>query len=299
MQCTHLQPPSGSIWVGDVGAGTNEEITNYPSPIAARQVYNGGWPCYEGPDPYWFFSQNQRCVNQFFGGSRDLYTFPTIAWTHTQLFMGGGQLTNDIQSAVTAVVMLSGENGLWPDEYANSLWFSDYAKGGVFVVPRNAEGQISQDNIQMVLDSSVLGMVDLQEGPDGALYGTNLNLDAVMRISYAAPDQPPEMVVTADEVGGKVPLTIQFDASRSYDSQQRDLTFEWNFGQGWVAGEAVNQYTFATKGQVEVQVRGQAVGSEIQGVGTIDVFPGYYIDVVISTPGTPNNTWSMGDSVNF
>lgn len=77
------------------------------------------------------------------------------------MFMGGGQLSNDIQSAVTAVMLLSGASGLWPEEYYNSLWFSDYAKGGAFAVVRNADGAISQDTIRMVLDSSVLGLVDM------------------------------------------------------------------------------------------------------------------------------------------
>ena len=75
--------------------------------------------------------------------------------------MGGGQLANDIQSAATAVMVLSGATGLWPEHYTNSLWFSDYAKGGAFVAVRNDDGNIVQENLQMVLDSSVLGVVDM------------------------------------------------------------------------------------------------------------------------------------------
>lgn len=69
-----------------------------------------------------------------------------------------------------------------------------------------------------------------------------------MRLSYAAPDQPPEMLLTADAAGGKLPLTVTLDASRSYDPQRRQLSFEWNVDGTWVVGGTTRQVTFDTKG---------------------------------------------------
>ena len=39
---------STSLWIGDVGDATWEEIDRVPTPTAS--VSNFGWPCYEGPD---------------------------------------------------------------------------------------------------------------------------------------------------------------------------------------------------------------------------------------------------------
>ena len=59
------------------------------------------------------------------------------------------------------MAVVTGAVGGWPQQYSNSLWFSDYAKGGVFVAVRNSQGRVVQDRVQMVLDSSVLGLADL------------------------------------------------------------------------------------------------------------------------------------------
>lgn len=42
-----VDPITGDIYVGDVGAGAWEEITRIP---AGMPLVNGGWPCVEGPD---------------------------------------------------------------------------------------------------------------------------------------------------------------------------------------------------------------------------------------------------------
>ena len=47
-----IQPDTGSLWIGDVGWSTWEEIDQVPpDPTARPTVTNFGWPCYEGNCP--------------------------------------------------------------------------------------------------------------------------------------------------------------------------------------------------------------------------------------------------------
>lgn len=76
----------------------------------------------------------------------------------------------------------------------------------------------------------------------GDLVGEyTLALSAYDGYAWSTPDnititiiqpEPPVVVMTANPVSGTVPLTVQFDASQSYDPDNSALTFRWDFGDG-------------------------------------------------------------------
>ena len=62
-------------------------------------------------------------------------------------------------------------------------------------------------------------------------------------------NDPPVVVVTANPVSGTTPLTVQFDASQSYDPDNDLLVFRWNFGDGsGISSEVSPEHTYVYTG---------------------------------------------------
>lgn len=81
---------------------------------------------------------------------------------------------------------------------------------------------------------------------DGALYFLNLT-DEVRKIDYGG-NPPPVAVIQADRFYGSGPLSVQFDASDSYDNDQAIVAYEWDFGDGTKASGLRVSHTFQTSG---------------------------------------------------
>lgn len=81
---------------------------------------------------------------------------------------------------------------------------------------------------------------------DGALYFLNLT-DEVRKIDYGG-NPPPVAVIQADRFYGSGPLSVQFDASDSYDNDQAIVAYEWDFGDGAKASGPKPTHTFQTSG---------------------------------------------------
>ncbi|WP_152191597.1 PQQ-dependent sugar dehydrogenase [Georgenia satyanarayanai] len=110
------------------------------------------------------------------------------------------------------------------------------------------------------------GIIDMEFGPDGSLYVLEYgkgffrqNPDAgLYRIDYNEGNQAPRASFTADPVSGSdAPLTVNFDASASFDPEGEDLTYEWDlYGNGEIdaTGETLT-YTYEERGQYTVVLR--------------------------------------------
>ena len=79
---------------------------------------------------------------------------------------------------------------------------------------------------------------------DGCLYFVDLD-GQIHKISYGG-NPPPVAVIAADKAYGVGPLTVQFDASGSYDSNLPLISYEWDFGDGQTATGLQASHTFAT-----------------------------------------------------
>ncbi|GEM_PF-2419271 len=68
-------------------------------------------------------------------------------------------------------------------------------------------------------------------------------------------NHPPVAVVTANPVSGTAPLTVQFDASQSYDPDNDAVSFQWDFGDmSTVSSEAVPEHTYIYAGTYSASV---------------------------------------------
>ena len=74
---------------------------------------------------------------------------------------------------------------------------------------------------QISLFDSGAGPTDLEIGPGGDLFFTDLDGGTVRRIRYIGTNNPPVAVATASPTTGPAPLTVNFDGSGSSDPDRR------------------------------------------------------------------------------
>jgi uncharacterized repeat protein (TIGR01451 family) len=287
-----VQPVSGTLWIGDVGWSTFEEIDRLPGP-AAGPVANFGWPCYEGTAA----QSGYQNANLDLCGA--LYAEPSGAappfysYRHTSTVVPG-------ESCLTGSSSISGlafyPGGRYPAAYKGALFFGDYSRQCIWAMLPDAAGQPNPDNrVTFVAGAST--PVDLQAGPGGDVFYADLSGGTVRRIQYRAPFA----VATADPTSGPAPLTVQFDGSGSAPAEAGDtITYAWDFnGDGtFTDSTAVSPSKVYTQpGTYQARLR----VTDNHGVAIVaDPIPvtvgGVPPSVTIDAPSAAL-TWKVGDTI--
>ena len=94
--------------------------------------------------------------------------------------------------------------------------------------------------------------------PAGDLIYTDYDRDEVRAVRYYPPNAAPNPVLQATPSFGQLPLTVNFDASKSTDSNGDDLTFAWDLdgdGQYDDSTAAKPSRTYTQAGNVTVRLR--------------------------------------------
>jgi glucose/arabinose dehydrogenase len=161
------------LWSVDVGSSNWEEI-NFLLDAPTAGLINRGWPCYEGStgqslvNPTWVVPQ-QICT--------DLYNappgtvVPPVYSYRTRT--GAGPLTPGENCPVASSSMSGiaftplGTN--WPAEYQDSLFFSDFLRGCIWRLAKDANGQPDPTKVQPFVQAAG-APVKLTAGPGGDLY---------------------------------------------------------------------------------------------------------------------------------
>src|SRR5262245_41902051 len=143
-----LQPISESLFIGDVGAATFEELD-----IGVRGG-NFGWGWVEGPEP----------------PAQPGYVYPIYWYPHDPI-LGGAIIAGD-----------HAEPGDFSPAYLGNYFFADFTTGHLFRMALDGSNQpVSTE----VFATKVFSPVDLRFGPDGALYYVSFDGGFVGRIAYA------------------------------------------------------------------------------------------------------------------
>jgi len=192
-----VDPEDGRIYANDVGQDTWEEVNN----IEKGRTY--GWAPCEGPFEIGVEMVPGACSNVFFA-------YPIHSYQHVQPF------------AITGAAFYRGNQ--FPKEYLGSYFFGDYV--GNFIK------RLDESNVVSDFQNGTVSPVDIQIGPDGALYYLSFSFidfeGKVYKIQFA----PPTAVASADKILGEPPLTVSFDGKGSSDPNGLPLTFSWDFGDG-------------------------------------------------------------------
>ena len=289
----HVDPKTGYLYWGDVGQNTENNPARGPISYDEFHQAKGpgffGWPYFAGDNqPYAEFDFATEKTGPFFDpkkpvnksrnntGSRELPPAqPAFIWysyDESKLFK---HLGTGGKSPVAGPVFYADRYQpapAWvktprrfPDYYHGKLFIAEWMRDWINVVTMDENGRLT-DIERFMPATSFDHPVDLEFGPDGALYvleyGTfwfahNKNARLV-RIDYNESNRAPVAKAGASKTVGAVPLTVAFSGKGSYDYDKGDaLTYQWTFdpAAGATAAGMGAQYTFAKPGTYRVQLK--------------------------------------------
>jgi glucose/arabinose dehydrogenase/PKD repeat protein len=198
----------------------------------------------------------------------------------------------------------------FPSGYVGSYFFADYAQNWIrrmtFDANGNATGVFNFEPFDGAVDGPYGDIVDLRQGPDGALYYLDIGffdntgettVSKIRRIRYVQSNQPPVAVSSANTAAGPAPLTVNFSSAGSSDPEGSPLTYSWTFGDGATATAANPSHVYTLPGQYTARL------SVSDGVNTSLATP---ITIRVGNPPTttiltPQDgaTFRAGDVISF
>jgi glucose/arabinose dehydrogenase len=283
-----LRPGTGELWFGDVGWGTIEEINRVISPADAT-AENFGWPCFEGDWRQPFYTGLTLCDSLLASQT----TSPRFTYHHDQPIVAGENCPNG--GASVSAIAFAPPAGAYPSEYDGALFFGDYSRSCIWVLPKGADGLPNPAAVK-VFETGASSPVDLQAGPGGVLYYADLLGGTVRRLGYSA--SKPVAQFSASPSAGAVPLTVAFDASGSSDPGGLAISYAWDFdGDGVFEGsgrQATHVYTTAGRFLPALKVTNSAGASS---TATQAVSAGVPV-ATITTPGAAT-MWAANQSLSF
>jgi len=184
-----IDPVTGTLYIGDVGQSSWEEVSVVPSPGS-----NMGWPYWEGNNSY----RGTLCPTDS--------SFPTVVFPVYVYPNPGG-------ASVIMAALYRGVNypsdASFPPEFDENAFFFDFYSGNLRVLRSPNAGV----NWTLVAGSDAVNFgtgfqyaPDMQVGPDGALYWVAESTSALRRISHdsvpqiTTPSLPPGTAGAAYDV---------------------------------------------------------------------------------------------------
>ncbi len=274
-----------TLYIGDVGGNGTTSWEEINVGIAGA---NYGWPNQEGDDCF---------VGVCSGITLPIYSFqhddPDYFWTVNQ-------------GCITMGPRYRGD--AMPEEYLDDLYIGDYANRWIRRIDLDAGGNVVGEAIfDSAPDSGTI--VDLREGPDGALYYVTVGVawtsgepdgGNVYRISYIGDlNDPPVVVAAANPTQGVEPLEVEFTSAGSYDPDlgPGPLAYSWAFGDGATSAESDPTHTYAAAGMYDA-VLTVSDGAGDTSAPPITIVAGNPPEVEITAPAA-GTTYRAGDEIAF
>jgi glucose/arabinose dehydrogenase len=232
-----IHPETGEIYVNNVGGGPYEEIDRFasiPSP-----AYNSGWPCYESDAPNEVFEVLELDLCEGLYQQPGSTSSPFFFYDHHFGVTPEDECPHEDGSAISGSAIYEGD--ALPASYNGALFFSDAVRGCMYVMFAGEDGRPDPSTVVPFLTETgkfEYPAVDIQVGPEGALYYSTLfsrsvefGPGTIRRIAYFSGNQPPVAVLTATPEWGETSpgaLEADFDAGDSTDADGEALTYEWD-----------------------------------------------------------------------
>jgi glucose/arabinose dehydrogenase len=289
------RPGTQELWIGDVGWNRWEEINRLASPTDAA-VENFGWPCYEGVGRQGSYDAAglNLCENLYAQGAGAV-TPPTFTYNH-QAHVDPNDNCAPGSSSISGMAFMPTNSVSYPAAYRGALFFADYSRKCIWVAMAGANGQ--PDFTQPRLFRNAADPVDLQVGPDNNIYYVDHGGGTIRRIRY---DAPPQAVISANPQSGPVPLTVQFDGTKSFDPGGGAITYAWDLNGDGAFDDSTSPtptYTYTASQDYTARLRvTDARGSS--GDASVVISAGNSPPTAIIDTPTNGTTWAVGDTIAF
>jgi glucose/arabinose dehydrogenase/PKD repeat protein len=294
-----FRPGTRELWVGDVGQTKVEEIDRIPD-AAGGLGQNFGWPCREGDD----FPPDWQPLNLC--KSLTSSVSPYFSYRHSRHVATGDGCPLDMGSALSGVAFQTAASG-WPPEFDGALFFSDFARGCIWVLPKGSDGLPDPTAARLFAHGSPqAGAIDMRVGPDGALYYVYWNPavadgSAIHRIAFTG--HAPHAALTATPTEGDAPLAVHLDARGSNDPDVgQALHYAWDLDGDGTFGDGPDQpqldHTFAEVRDVPVSVR-VTDPDGLTSTATVTIQAGNTAPAPLIDAPADGTVYSVGDRIDF
>jgi glucose/arabinose dehydrogenase len=295
------RPGTDELWIGDVGAGTWEEIDRLTSPTGSG-TRNFGWPCYEGANPQSGYQSAGLNLCDSLYANPGSVAAPYYAYKHSECVVNYTDCHHG-GSSITGLAFYQG--GSYPAAYQGALFFADHSRNEIWAMMPGANGLPDPASIRSFVGVNADGgaghPVDLKIGPGGDLFYVDMEDGTIHRIIYTVGNRPPTARISAKPTDGNAPLTVAFDGSASTDPEQRPLKYSWDLNGDGQFGDATGptaSHTYTTNGTYMASLR----VTDDQGASnttSVKITVGNTPPVPVITAPTASLTWKVGQTIKF
>jgi PKD repeat protein len=294
-----VRPDTDELWLGDVGWNEWEEINRIENPTDGV-VENFGWPCYEGNNRQSGYdgANLNLCENLY--GQPGADTKPFHAYHHNNKVVATDACPTG-SSSIAGLEFEFNSASTYPAEYDDALFFADYSRDCIWVMPKGADGHPAPGQIRPFVEAAA-NPVNLEMGPDGNLYYVDFDGGTIRRIRYVSANQPPTAVASATPTSGNPPLTVGFDGTGSSDPDAGDpLSYAWDLDGDGAHDDATSSrptYTYTASGTYAASLR----VTDSQGASdtaTVTITVGNTPPTATIAAPAAGTTWKVGDVISF
>jgi len=233
--------PTSTLWVGDVGWNTWEELDAVPTSTGnPDHDLNFGWPCYEGtgaaPTPQPGYQNDPSTA-----AACDAVYTPAEGGTGIGSAKPSYSYNHSTDSAVVGGPRYRGS--AYPASYTGTVFLADYARDRIQVhTPGGGTTDFGTGGWGAPVD------LQARAGNGNVVYAA-IATGQIKEIVYTGTNHAPIAKASASPVGGPVSLNWAFSSAGSGDPDPGDtVSYLWTFGDGGTSTAPNPNHAYAAPG---------------------------------------------------